>query len=220
MKKIIIGAGILALLASTANATEMYGPYGKLLLGFGHADNYKLTWTTTDGVDHKKARGRGFVGAVAFGYSFADTNWRADLEYFADDGIKGHKSVFGVRQRVKVKSSIGFANAYYDFINKGKMTPFFMGGLGWGHTRTEFNNDYGKASASKSNFGFQLGVGMAYELMKNAAFEVGYRFVYQGNKKMRFTQALPAAPGGSVEWKIKKQSGEIHTALAGFRIFF
>ncbi len=220
MKKIIIGAGIIALLASTASASEMAGPYGKLLFGYGHADNYKLTWVTAAGKDHKKARGRGFLGAVAFGYAFADTNWRADLEYFADDGLKGHKGLFDIQQRVKVKSSIGFVNAYYDFINKGKMTPFVIAGLGWGHTKTEFNNDYGKATATKSNFGLQLGLGIAYEVMKNAAFEVGYRFIYQGNKKLHFAQTLPTVPGGSIDWKIKKQSGEIHTALMGFRVFF
>lgn len=221
MKKIIIATGILGLLAFAVNASDMSGPYGKIVLGYGHADNYKLTWTTSEGKFHKKARGRGFLGAVAFGYAFPDTNWRADLEYYADDGIKGHKGLFDVQNRVKIKSSIGFLNAYYDFINKGKMTPFIIGGLGWSSTKTEFNNDYGNKVIRKSNFAGQIGIGMAYEVMNNAAFEFGYRFIYKGNAKLRLSQTLPNAPApGTIEWKIKKQAGEIHAVLAGFRVFF
>jgi opacity protein-like surface antigen len=221
MKKIIIAAGIIGFLASVVNASEMYGPYGKLALGYGHADNYRLTWTTASEKSRKKARGHGFLGAAAVGYAFPATNWRTDLEYYANDGLKGHKGVFDIKNYIKIKSSIGLLSAYYDFINKGKMTPFIIAGLGWGNTKTEFSNNYGRKTVRKSNFAYQLGLGMSYEVMKNAAFEVGYRFICQGNQKLAFAQSLPGVvPGSAVEWKIKKQAGDIHAALMGFRVYF
>lgn len=219
MKKIIFTSLVLTTLAFPAFAKEVSGIYGKLGLGYGHAANYKISHKDTINTSGTaRARGRGFAGVAAVGYGFS-SGLRPELEFFATDGLKGKKGIYDINNYVKVNSKIGFMNAYYDFFNTTKASPFIMFGLGWGHIKTELNNSLGSASSNRSNFSFQIGAGSGYEITPKALFEFGYRYVLIGNKKLELNQTIPAA-GGAVTFKVDRKIGEAHIGMLGLRMYF
>jgi opacity protein-like surface antigen len=63
-------------------------------------------------------------------------------------------------------------NAYYDFKTETALTPYI--GAGVGFVNAEFNISGSKGD--ENQFGYQLIVGSAYNINKNLAFDLSYRF--------------------------------------------
>jgi len=77
-------------------------------------------------------------------------------------------------------SSLGFmANAFYDFKNNSKWTPFLMAGIGIAHLNLDIKSVGGAATAYDENdvvVAGQAGAGIAYEFAPGTAVTLSYRY--------------------------------------------
>lgn len=111
----------------------------------------------------------GFAGGLAAGYDF----WyqmglpiRVEAEYVIRSNSNfeaGNKSFRGVAPQTI------FGNAYLDWHNDSKFTPYIGGGAGVAFVGPE------------SSFAWNAGTGVAYEINDNLKATLGYRFVSFGN---------------------------------------
>lgn len=117
-------------------------------------------------------------GALAVGYNF-NTNFdvpvRAELEY----AIRSTANFdFDDRTiRARVPQSL-FANFYLDFVNSTDFTPYVGGGVGLGFV------------GSDTNFAWNVGGGLAYNLTEDWKVNVGYRYVSLGEFEDRHVSGM------------------------------
>lgn len=174
MKKILITAAAIALLATTASAKSAGDSfYVKGSLGYGVGQKIKAKGS--DGDKGTSKNGKGLLGNIGAGMSFAN-GFRSDAELYVDDGIGIKKG--GVT--LKYKTLGLFLNGYYDFKNSSPLTPYVMAGLGWANTK--FSVDVGNTTTvenkkSKNTLAYQAGVGVSYAVSKTVALDVGYRYI-------------------------------------------
>ena len=209
MKNKIILAAAFALAASAANAAD-----GKFYLkanaGYGmskqHAD-------APAPIGNIKKSGKGFVGTVGVGTNLSSMV-RTDIEFYMDDGIRAKQKA--INSKMKTNSYAGLVNVYYDFKNTSKITPFVMGGVGYGHNKYKINAVAAGRSfsfSSKANgFAYQAGAGLGFDAGK-ATFELGYRYIDKGAKNKTLNNQ-------GVTVRAKKTSGKVHAILAGLRVGF
>ncbi len=208
MKKILISAAAIALLATTASAKaagDAAYVKGSLGYGVGQKFNYK-----TDLVSPKK--GKGLVGNVGAGMAFAN-GLRSDAEFYFDDGIDSkikNRAVGGNNSKFKVKTMGLFVNGYFDIKNSSAFTPYVMAGLGWAHNNTSFkSNGVNLIKNKKTNsLAYQAGVGVSYAVSKNVALDVGYRYI---DKNIKIREIATN--------KSHRVQG-IHAGLVGVRVSF
>jgi len=103
-------------------------------------------------------------------------------------------------------------NGYYDFKNNSPFTPFL--GAGIGYAKVELNDItshyyYGTYSVDDSVFAYQFMAGCSYNINKNIAIDLSYRYVASSNPT--FTDGL----GGSTDFEFKS-----HNFLLGGRYTF
>ena len=109
-----------------------------------------------------------FGGGLAAGYDFwYKTNLpiRVEAEYIAR--TNGYLEASGKSFRARAPQTI-FGNAYFDFHNDTKFTPYIGGGIGAAFVGPE------------SNFSWNAGTGTSYEINDNLKATLGYRFVSFG----------------------------------------
>ncbi len=208
--RLLMATTIAAVAFSSANAktSSDYGSYyGKVNLGYAMT-NYSASNQTT------KFKGKGFVGAVDFGYNLSN-NLRTELEFYLDNGVPGKKS--GIK--IDSKTYGALVNFAYDFKNSSKFTPFVMAGVGYAKNKfavsvpaTTTQAAY-TAKESKNRFIYQVGAGVAFEVEKNISLELGYRAIHKGIKSVTATKVT-----GTPTFK-RKGSFE-HVALVGVRVNF
>jgi len=78
------------------------------------------------------------------------------------------------------KSSILFANAYYDFDVPWSVQPYIGGGIGYGWHTGEFNDGTSQlvnVSSDDSSFMWNAAVGAKYRPRTDLAFTAGYRYM-------------------------------------------
>jgi opacity protein-like surface antigen len=90
----------------------------------------------------------------------------------------------------QLSAAVFMANAYFDLGNWYGITPFIGGGVGLAATSLqgpwrvdpEFNQDFSVAgSRNQTNFAWQVGGGLAYNVTPNLKLEVAYRYLNLGN---------------------------------------
>jgi opacity protein-like surface antigen len=182
--------------------------YGKLAIGFGHAQNMKVV--NPSSTTQFKSKGRGVFGIAGIGYAFP-RNIRSDLEFYFDNGIKSRRA--GAQH--KLQSYIGFLNVSYDFKAESRLVPFINAGAGYGRNASTFNDGSNRYSSTKSGFAYQAGAGISYELRSKIFSEFSYRYLNKGAKKSDLK-----ASNGTTMYKTKSTSGQMHTLLAGLRMHF
>jgi len=102
-----------------------------------------------------------YVGDAGIGYQF-NPNFRTDLTY----DMSGN---YGVNPGT-LSTSMVLINGYYDFRNDSAFTPYVGVGAGYGW-------EYGNGGATNAS-GLALGAaaGVSYDMTRNLALDVGYRF--------------------------------------------
>ena len=213
MKNFIISV-VLILTASTTLANDM-GTYGKIAFGWAHLPNHKLTINDRVGSDTLKAKGEGtfFTGALGIGSHIKD-NMRADVEMYMDDGIKAQKQYKNSVLNFKTRTFAGFANVYYDHINKSKFMPFVMAGVGYAHNKTSIYSCTKRYIATSNGLAYQFGSGIGYAINKEVTAELGYRFINKGVKTKMLNN------GTAAHIKGHRSNGRIHGAFVGIRMNF
>lgn len=80
----------------------------------------------------------------------------------------------------KFKSTVLFANAYYDFDVPWAIQPFIGGGLGYGWHSVDIGDGSGflsNATADESSIMWNVAAGVKYRINPELAFTGGYRYV-------------------------------------------
>jgi opacity protein-like surface antigen len=219
MKKILLTAAAVALLATSAQAKEAGDSfYVKGLLGSSFGNKYQ-TKTNKPGDNALIAKGKNhksLVGTVGVGAAFSN-GLRSELEFFMDGGYKSaSKKTIGANNykvQTKVKTFATFANAYFDIKNSSAVTPYVMGGLGWAHTKptvtyTKNNSVTNYKLKAKNTLAYQLGAGVGVKVAKNVTLDAGYRYM-DTRVKAKDTKN-----------QVKFKSAGAHMLLAGVRVSF
>lgn len=142
-----------------------------------------------------------FGGSLALGYDFAkqfNVPVRAEVEYSLFSEAEGGKTwrLSGMSLNMKQTFQIQtlFLNAYWDIDTGTKFTPYIGAGLGMGFIGTKgkmkFNDGtdvYGGSTGSKTvtNFAWNIGAGLGYDITDNWTIDAGYRFVGLGSVKTK-----------------------------------
>jgi len=182
-----------------------------------------------------------FGGSLAIGYDFSKSHGipvRAELEYaiFSGAKVKKSESYFEAADdwgRDKKEQTFGiqtlFLNAYFDFDTGTQFTPYVGAGLGLAfiNTKGKFRGsgddsgdeqDFGRyefnlstKSRTVTNFAWNIGAGVGYEIDKNWTVDLGYRFVGLGSVKTKnstgsFNADLDSFAGGPYAFDFNGQA--------------
>lgn len=195
MKKIIVTLFCLMLVPSVALAGD-YGVYvePKLFYGFtvmdttkGHYPGGKIKSDDDDSV---------FGGGLAVGYNFNKrfgAPIRAELEFSYFSEAESSFSKRGHKASQDLDIGTLFANAYWDFNNRTRFTPYVGGGLGVAFIDSEGKVD-GRSLGSKdtTNFAWNLGTGVGFAITDDLDISIGYRFAWLGDAKTKSRGAYQA----------------------------
>jgi len=166
-----------------------------------------------------------FGGSLAVGYDFSkklSIPVRAELEYaaFSKAEAEGRMDIWDgqkIRQSNNIQSL--FVNVYYDINTGTKFTPYIGAGMGTGFIRTKSYGDWngGETTDSKTvtNFAWNVGLGLGYQITNNIALDVGYRFADLGKVK---TEWFDWGPGYG--WKMETKRIYQHQFSMGARFTF
>ena len=176
-----------------------------------------------------------FGGSLAIGYDF-DKRFRVpirtELEYtiFSEAEAKRNYS-YGeffpdedLTRRQTFRIQTLFLNAYWDINTGTQFTPYVGAGIGAAFIKTEGNSsgsnpiegswDMDFGSKTVTNFAWNVGAGLGYDITNNWTVDLGYRFVGLGSVK-----TATYHEGG--EWIRMKSSGLYqHQVSLGIRYTF
>lgn len=208
MKKVLalmLLSGLLAAAAS-ALAAEQLGVYvaPKFVYGLTQMDSVK-THVSMGGMSDSFSLGSKtdstFGGSLAIGYDF-DKKFsipiRAELEYAGFSEAEAKKTYHdgGDSHRLKQTFNIQtlFVNTYWDIDTGTQFTPYVGAGLGMGFIGTKLKYDgedaaytWGASTGSKTvtNFAWNVGLGLGYDITDNWIVDAGYRFIGLGSVKTK-----------------------------------
>ena len=137
-----------------------------------------------------------FGGSLAMGYDFSkklNIPVRTELEYAAFTKAEAKGIICG--DNIKHSNNIQtlFMNIYYDINTGTKFIPYIGAGVGAGFIRTKARIDWrsgdnieSTGSKTETNFAWNIGLGLGYQIANNVALDVGYRFVDLGRVQTNF----------------------------------
>lgn len=244
MKRIL---GVLFLVGimvtpTLASAGEQIGVYvaPKFIYGLTQMDSAKAYLNIGDYSDNAKIGSKTddtFGGSIAIGYDFDKkfgTPIRAELEYagFSQAEAKKTFQYGGDSETLKQTFTIQtlFVNAYWDIDTGTQFTPYLGAGLGMGfiNTKLSYNGEdafstWGASTGSRTvtNFAWNVGAGLGYDITDNWTLDVGYRFVGLGSVKTK-TKTFNDGLGLGLEAEAYGKTGNLyqHQFAVGVRYTF
>ena len=169
-----------------------------------------------------------FGGSLAIGYDFNkkfNIPVRTELEYAAFSKVEAKKTwaegvwiddeVLTRKQSYQIQTL--FTNVYYDINTGTKFTPYVGAGLGMafiktkGHTKNAYPNDPGNpeewsgswGSRNVTNFAWNVGGGLGYDIADNVTIDAGYRFVGLGKVNTKTYTETDGADWSNIIMKTK-----------------
>lgn len=244
----LLAMAAILVIPNVARAGDQLGIYvtPKFIYGYTQMDGFKgsnhevatgISESETFGSQHDDA----FGGALAIGYDFDkqfDVPIRAEIEYSILSKVEAKRSSMEYDHGQpdwysKNKQTFGiqtlFLNAYWDIDTGTAFTPYVGGGLGMAIIDTKFKakntdytipEDYSFSSGSKTvtNFAWNVGAGLGYDITESWTVDLGYRFVSLGSVK---SKNLEADYNGDVyEAKVKTEHLYQHQVALGLRYTF
>lgn len=166
---------------------------------------------------------------LALGYDLNDSTSipvRSEVEYTVRMQSKDSYSISddmgSVYGSTKYDIEALFVNTYLDYHNKSDFTPYVGFGLGVAFIETNANfgisalgeNLYdSSAKHRQTNFAYNVGLGVDYEINKNLALDLGYRFVDFGD--------VETGDNGFDEISVNGESHVVaHETMMGLRYTF
>ena len=151
-----------------------------------NADSFGSHWDST------------FGGSLAAGYDFSkklNVPVRGELEYAAftkaeaEGTPDGWPSVYKLKQSNNIQTL--FANVYYDINTGTRFTPYVSAGMGAGFIRTKGTEtwdlgSHNTGSKTVTNFAWNIGLGLGYQITNNIALDMGYRFADLGKVQTKW----------------------------------
>lgn len=238
-------AGVLAF-PSLASAGEQIGVYvaPKFITGWTVMDNMKTGWGEDADPGFNMNIGdktKGTVGGgLAVGYDFYrqfQVPVRTEIEYAAFSEVKGSKSGsvsaadvgfdghWSAQQKLQIQTL--FLNAYYDFHNSTSFTPYVGAGIGMAFLNTkgtiggwDDTNGDGMSGSTGSktvtNFAWNVGAGVGYDITDNFTVDLGYRFAGLGEAQTKWIK-----DDTGYNWaRAKTENIYMHQVMLGLRVTF
>ena len=178
MKKTLLLAGVATcLFAMNANAMD-FRPYieGKI------SQNWLKAEYKEDGFGKETFKDNVFGGSLEIGAKL--DQFRIGLEGYYNDDLKDN--LLNVVP-VKAETKGAFLNAYYDLpLTEKQIKPYIGAGIGYSwlkETADMTGLGLGKATGKDKDFGWNVGLGVAYEINNNVDLTVGYRYEDLGRIK-------------------------------------
>lgn len=171
-----------------------------------------------------------FGGGLAIGYDFYkkfQVPVRTEVEYTAFSQVEGKKSYDGFVAKQKLQPQILFVNAYYDFHNSTAFTPYAGAGLGMaiiddkGHAAYDDagGRDSGSTKSKNStNFAWNVGVGVVYDITDYFSLDLNYRFAGLGSAKTKTAEFTDGYDSLTVHGKTNDIF--MHQVMLGLRFSF
>jgi opacity protein-like surface antigen len=176
--KLFAAACIVVLTATAASAVEGR-PYVGISAGLFMPTDSSATDNYGSSADIEYNTGYSISGTG--GYAFSNgLRLEGELTYKQADMDKF--KIYGFSSSINSDiSALGFmANAYYDFKNTSPFTPYVGGGIGFATLYvSQAINNYGDLlwfDEDDTVFAYQLGAGVAFDVNKNMAIDLGYRY--------------------------------------------
>ncbi len=204
MKKIVKLAGLLALLASSANAADMVAQTEPAVVanpgGFYLGSISSLTFPdntsfSSGGASFDTDYDLGMYSGLRAGYSFGSYGFvsprvelevgygTADVNEISIGGVNFGSNSFGEARTIQ-----GFVNAYLDIPTNTAFTPYFGGGIGAMNLELHKQGVAGVAmDDDDTQFAYHLDAGVGIDLntisffrdstlFSNTTFDIGYRY--------------------------------------------
>ena len=232
MKKIVglmAVAGMLMFPVKAIAADEQLGIYvaPKVIYGLTYMKDFRYHDTLGDpdtsiGSDWDST----FGGSLAVGYDLSkklNVPIRGELEYAAfskaeaegDPWNNGYTNDF--RQTNNIQTL--FVNVYYDINTGTKFIPYIGAGMGAGFIRTKGRVDWGgeinnTGSKTVTNFAWNVGLGLGYQITNNIVLDVGYRFADLGKVQTNWCNET------SFDWRLDTKRIYQHQFSMGARFTF
>jgi outer membrane autotransporter protein len=139
-------------------------------------------------------------GSLAVGYDFSkkvSLPLRAELEYAAFSKAKANGYLWsGNSISHSQQAQTLFLNAYYDIATGTKFTPYVGVGLGAAFIKAKGNffsgvYNYPIDSRTATNFAWNIGLGLGYQITNNIALDASYRYVDLGKANTKWTEYSP-----------------------------
>lgn len=221
MKQGLFLLALLCLLSPLEAHAEQFGLYLTPKLVYG-VQNFDMKETVTNGSMSLGSHSESVFGAaLAAGYDFglhSSVPVRAELEYATFTEAKGSASGSTLGQAYNASGKVDvdtlFLNAYYDFHNATRFTPYLGAGLGMSFLSmkgSDRGNSFG--THEENNFAWNLGLGCAYILTEGISLDLGYRYADLGEAR---TKSLPVH-GSST---LKTDDVTMHQFMLGARFSF
>jgi opacity protein-like surface antigen len=163
----------------------------------------------------------GFLGVAVGRQIFGD--FRADLELtlradysVTTNSFPGPPGPILFFYNTDVEAHTLMLNLWYDFPVREKWNLYVGAGAGVARIELETNDFVVKGSDSDTNFAFQLGGGVSYDLLKNLAIEAGYRYVNMGDAETDLSTLFLPTPAGNYEI----DDIDAHEVYIGLRWYF
>jgi opacity protein-like surface antigen len=192
-----------------------------------------------------------FGGALAVGYDFNkkfQVPVRTELEYSIFSEVSGKKSSdnfldygpnYSASAKQKLQIQTLFLNAYYDFHNDTAFTPYIGGGLGLAFINSkgsftyavqppavtdDFKYALSPGSKNSTNFAWNIGAGVAYDINDNISLDLGYRFAGLGKAETKSASGVfdvnVQNADVSLTAKGKTSNVYMHQVMLGLRFTF
>jgi opacity protein-like surface antigen len=193
--------------------------------------------------DKFSARDGSAFGALAVGFSAPGLPLRAELEYVhlgkvsdSENRVVYPTTVqtgMNVYARQRLDGQTLFANVYWDFRNSSPITPYLNVGIGaaflklkvdyWHDDVVPIGQLYtGGKRRSETNFAWNLGAGVGWQISKQLTLDAGYRYVDLGNISSG-DHALTHVSAGNLSSVINRQKAaglRQHQLSVGLRYAF
>ena len=212
----VFGGLALILTATTADAAPTF-LYGRIDAGGSFP-----TGSDLKGFDPSPMVGVGLgFSPLPFLRTDATVSYRTEYSGSATDTT----SVPGatLSEKSNIKSVVGMVNAYFDFPTVAGFTPYVGGGAGVAR------NELGSTTISsggtqltingstKTNFAWQVGGGVAINILPTIALDIGYHYLDAGSVKSSTTGTVLGTPVSIGPASAKLRAHEVQ---AGIRVGF
>lgn len=230
MKKILMLASVACIFSSQANAGDyIFNPYVSIKAKYSMMDNSLDThesWTSPYGngsySDKDSIDDNVFGGSVALGLrtKLIRGALRTEFEYSKNaDAKKSQTDDWGDKYELKLKSEAFMFNAYYDIETNSPITPYVGAGIGASRLKGSIKwNEYPEDNGSikHTNFAWQIGAGVAYDINSNIALDLGYRYMDYGH----FTKTENENYDDGEAREKNKIESKAHEIMLGLRYTF
>ena len=233
MSRTLLVSLVLLVLATSAFASENTGYYASLSGGitFLNGINSDVTFLSND-TDIPDLQTRteadfktGYNVYGAIGYDFGAIRLESEIRYAKNkidniydpvfSAVKEGDNIFMTQTGTEKRATKGettstsiMLNAFYDFENKTRFTPYVMGGLGT--SKVTFDDTYHEYDDKV--FAYQLGIGISTAITEKIAVDFTYRYFATENPE--FNYLGPGPP------PLIKSSYKSHNLSVGIRYVF